>query len=99
VPELSLKHALLIVTLRLSEFKCIILSFPGKQEAVDTVLMALQVVPEPLKGFATILVEVCAYAGKLEFGELLIILFDLVASCRLQTADCCHDIRLFCVWT
>uniref|UniRef100_H2YBG1 26S proteasome non-ATPase regulatory subunit 2 n=1 Tax=Ciona savignyi TaxID=51511 RepID=H2YBG1_CIOSA len=39
------------------------LVYLGKQEAVDTILMALQVVPEPLKGFASILVEVCAYAG------------------------------------
>ncbi|XP_002120594.3 26S proteasome non-ATPase regulatory subunit 2-like [Ciona intestinalis] len=39
------------------------LVYLGKQEAVDTILMALQVVPEPLKGFASVLVEVCAYAG------------------------------------
>jgi len=37
----------------------------GKQEAVDTILAALHVVPEPLRGFALVLVEVCAYAGKL----------------------------------
>uniref|UniRef100_H2YBF9 26S proteasome non-ATPase regulatory subunit 2 n=1 Tax=Ciona savignyi TaxID=51511 RepID=H2YBF9_CIOSA len=39
------------------------LVYLGMLEAVDTILMALQVVPEPLKGFASILVEVCAYAG------------------------------------
>ncbi|XP_076803657.1 26S proteasome non-ATPase regulatory subunit 2-like [Clavelina lepadiformis] len=35
----------------------------GKQEEVDTILVALQVFPEPLRGFALVLVEVCAYAG------------------------------------
>jgi len=39
------------------------LVYLGRQESVETVLMALQVVPEPLKGFASVLVEVCAYAG------------------------------------
>merc|ERR1712136_707468 len=39
------------------------LVYLGRQESVETILIALQVVPEPLKGFATVLVEVCAYAG------------------------------------
>ena len=30
---------------------------------METILAALEVVPEPLKSFANILVEVCAYAG------------------------------------
>jgi len=30
---------------------------------VETIIAALEVVPEPLRSFATILVEVCAYAG------------------------------------
>ena len=41
-----------------------IILYAGKQEAVDTILVALQVVPEPLRGFALVLVEVCAYAGE-----------------------------------
>lgn len=36
----------------------------GKQEAEEAILAALEVVPEPLKGFARILVDVCAYAGR-----------------------------------
>ena len=30
---------------------------------METILAALEVVPEPLRSFANILVEVCAYAG------------------------------------
>ena len=37
--------------------------FTGKQEAVDATLMALEVIAEPLKSMAQLLVEVCAYAG------------------------------------
>ena len=37
---------------------------PGKQEAVEATLVALEVVAEPLKSMATILVDVCAYAGE-----------------------------------
>ena len=37
----------------------------GKQEAVDATLAALDVLPEPFKHFAKILVDICAYAGKL----------------------------------
>lgn len=37
--------------------------FAGKQEAVDATLMALEVIAEPLKSMAQLLVEVCAYAG------------------------------------
>ena len=33
------------------------------QERADTILTALEVAPEPLRSFANILVEVCAYAG------------------------------------
>merc|ERR1712066_1231133 len=39
------------------------LCYLGKQETVETILAALEVVPEPLRSFANILVEVCAYAG------------------------------------
>jgi 26S proteasome regulatory subunit N1 len=39
------------------------LCYLQKQDLVDTIIAALEVVPEPLRSFATILVEVCAYAG------------------------------------
>lgn len=39
------------------------LLYLGKQDAVETIIEALQVVPEPLKGFGSVLVEACAYAG------------------------------------
>lgn len=35
----------------------------GKQEAVEATLEALKVVPQPLGKWASILVEICAYAG------------------------------------
>ncbi|KAL3841860.1 hypothetical protein ACJMK2_019957 [Sinanodonta woodiana] len=39
------------------------LAFLGKQEAVEATLAALEVIGEPLKSMATMLVDVCAYAG------------------------------------
>ncbi|ESO97305.1 hypothetical protein LOTGIDRAFT_187615 [Lottia gigantea] len=39
------------------------LPYLGKQDAVDATLVALEVVGEPLKSMATVLVDVCAYAG------------------------------------
>ncbi|KAL8579194.1 26S proteasome non-ATPase regulatory subunit 2 [Nucella lapillus] len=39
------------------------LCYLGKQEAVEATLVALEVVAEPLKSMATILVDICAYAG------------------------------------
>ena len=36
---------------------------PGKGEAVEAMLESLKVISEPLRSFATILVECCAYAG------------------------------------
>ncbi|XP_041365311.1 26S proteasome non-ATPase regulatory subunit 2-like [Gigantopelta aegis] len=39
------------------------LAFLGKQDAVDATLMALEVIGEPLKSMASMLVDVCAYAG------------------------------------
>lgn len=53
----------------------------GKQEAVEAILAALEVVPEPLKGFARILVDVCAYAGTgnvLKIQEMLHICSEVV---------------------
>ncbi|XP_034252046.1 26S proteasome non-ATPase regulatory subunit 2 [Thrips palmi] len=35
----------------------------GRQEAVEAIIAALEVIPEPFKSMATTLVEVCAYAG------------------------------------
>ena len=42
--------------------------FIGKQEAAEATLEALKVVPQPLGKWASILVEVCAYAGKYVSG-------------------------------
>lgn len=39
--------------------------FTGKQEAAEATLEALKVVPEPLGKWASILLEVCAYAGEM----------------------------------
>ena len=35
----------------------------GKGEAVEPMLESLKVINEPLRSFATVLVECCAYAG------------------------------------
>lgn len=37
--------------------------YTGRQDSVDTVTMALHVVAEPLRSMATMLVDVCAFAG------------------------------------
>lgn len=50
------------------------LNYLGKQESVDATLAALEVVGEPLKSMAYMLVDVCAYAGTgnvLKVQELL----------------------------
>ncbi|KAK3103587.1 hypothetical protein FSP39_020371 [Pinctada imbricata] len=39
------------------------LAYLGKQDAVDATLMALEVIGEPLKSMARMMVDVCAYAG------------------------------------
>merc|ERR1712050_213193 len=39
------------------------LTYLGKQEAAETVIAALSVLPEPIKSMATMLVDICAYAG------------------------------------
>ena len=41
----------------------IVMIHVGKQESAEAVLAALQVVPEPLKSMANVLVDICAYAG------------------------------------
>ena len=40
------------------------LLYLGKQEAVETTVEALKVLPEPFCTFASTLLEVCAYAGE-----------------------------------
>ena len=40
------------------------LLYLGKQDAVDTTVEALKVLPEPFCTFASTLLEVCAYAGQ-----------------------------------
>ncbi|KAF5289566.1 hypothetical protein FQA39_LY15013 [Lamprigera yunnana] len=39
------------------------LCFLGKQEAVEAIIAALEVIPEPFKSMAVTMVEICAYAG------------------------------------
>merc|ERR1712136_252387 len=39
------------------------LTYLGKQEAVETVVLALEVLTEPFKSMASTMVEVCAFAG------------------------------------
>lgn len=39
------------------------LIYLGKGEQVDVILESLKAIPEPLQSFATILIDVCAYAG------------------------------------
>ncbi|KAK5639354.1 hypothetical protein RI129_011846 [Pyrocoelia pectoralis] len=39
------------------------LCFLGKQEAVEAIVAALEVIPEPFKSMAVTMVEICAYAG------------------------------------
>ena len=41
----------------------LILISTGKGEAVEPMLESLKVISEPLRSFATVLVECCAYAG------------------------------------
>lgn len=40
------------------------LLYLGKQEAADTTVEALKVLPDPFRTFATTLLEICAYAGE-----------------------------------
>ena len=42
------------------------LLYLGKQEAAELTIEALKVIPEPLRAFATTLLDVCAYAGQWE---------------------------------
>ncbi|CAG9855292.1 unnamed protein product [Phyllotreta striolata] len=35
----------------------------GKQEGIDSIIAALEVIPEPFKSMATTMVDICAYAG------------------------------------
>nr|NVI77543.1 regulatory particle non-ATPase 1 [Cucujiformia] len=35
----------------------------GKQEGIDTIIAALEVIPEPFKSMAVTMVDICAYAG------------------------------------
>ena len=44
--------------------RALALLYLGKQEAVETTILALKVIPEPLCSFASTLMETCAYAGE-----------------------------------
>jgi 26S proteasome regulatory subunit N1 len=35
----------------------------GRQEAIEAIVAALEVIPEPFKSMAVTMVEICAYAG------------------------------------
>ncbi|XP_028138839.1 26S proteasome non-ATPase regulatory subunit 2 [Diabrotica virgifera virgifera] len=35
----------------------------GKQESIDTIIAALEVIPDPFRSMATTMVDICAYAG------------------------------------
>ena len=48
--------------------------FVGKQESVDATLAALEVVGEPLKSMAYMLVDVCAYAGNIFMSTILLVI-------------------------
>ncbi|CAH1786305.1 unnamed protein product [Owenia fusiformis] len=50
------------------------LTYLGKQDSAEVILASLEVVPEPMKSMANILVDICAYAGTgnvLKVQELL----------------------------
>lgn len=40
-----------------------LLVFSGRQDSIEAILAALDVLPEPMKSVANVLVDVCAYAG------------------------------------
>ena len=42
----------------------------GKQDSVEAITATLEVLPEPFKSMATILVEVCAYAGLFKLYQM-----------------------------
>ena len=42
------------------------LLYLGKQEAADTTIEALKVLPQPFRTFASTMLEICAYAGEEE---------------------------------
>ena len=57
----------------------------GKQEAAEATLEALKAVPEPLGKWASVLVEICAYAGMFfsHSRSLSLILLHQQRACRL----------------
>nr|MBE5726988.1 regulatory particle non-ATPase 1 [Cucujiformia] len=62
----------------------------GKQEAVEAILAALEVIPEPFKSMAQTMVEVCAYAGTgnvLKIQQLLHICSEHYESSSSSSSD------------
>jgi len=58
----------------MSAFAVLKFDFAGRQDAVEAITAALEVIPEPFKSMAITMVEVCAYAGTgnvLKIQELL----------------------------
>jgi 26S proteasome regulatory subunit N1 len=66
------------------------LIYLGKGEQVDVILESLKAIPEPLQSFATILVDVCAYAGTgnvLKIQQLLSICSEHIDIEKDETKD------------
>lgn len=70
----------------MKQLTLVLLMCAGKQEAVEATLMALEVVSEPLKSMATILVDVCAYAG--QFFDWSFCHFAFVHNKNRQYREC-----------
>ena len=66
------------------------LVYLGKGEQVDVILESLKVIPEPLQSFASILVDVCAYAGTgnvLKIQQLLSICSEHIEADKEKEAE------------
>ena len=67
-------------------------TFPGRQEAVEAIIAALEVIPEPFKSMSMTLVEVCAYAGTgnvLKIQNLLHICSEHYEPAEKVSSGCC----------
>ncbi len=66
------------------------LVYLGKGEQVDVILESLKAIPEPLQSFASILVDVCAYAGTgnvLKIQQLLSICSEHIEADAAKAAE------------
>ena len=70
-------------------------SFSGKQEAADATLEALKAVPDPLGKWASVLVEICSYAGMFLFPSQNSLKLNLLSSyTQRKTPESCQFYRL-----